>query len=101
MWSASELFVIIVCGSIPPIKPVFDLVRGKSKRAGYTESRDTGPKNSSPYYAKSSGQGSMGSDTINIVEEGRERVDAHEYHMKYNGARGIIKMTDIEVRHHS
>ena len=25
-WSASELFVIMICGSIPPIKPLYDFV---------------------------------------------------------------------------
>ncbi|KAF5131100.1 hypothetical protein E5D57_007449 [Metarhizium anisopliae] len=29
VWSASELFVIIVCGSVPPIKPVYDYILGK------------------------------------------------------------------------
>ncbi|TWU70622.1 hypothetical protein ED733_000770 [Metarhizium rileyi] len=29
VWSASELFVIIVCGSVPPIKPVYDYIVGK------------------------------------------------------------------------
>lgn len=29
VWSASELFVIIVCGSVPPIKPVYDYLIGK------------------------------------------------------------------------
>ncbi|OAQ65152.1 hypothetical protein VFPPC_06312 [Pochonia chlamydosporia 170] len=29
VWSASELFVIIVCGSVPPIKPVYDYIIGK------------------------------------------------------------------------
>lgn len=28
-WSGAELFVIIVCGSIPPIKPVYDRFYGK------------------------------------------------------------------------
>ncbi|EFY89839.1 hypothetical protein J3458_001505 [Metarhizium acridum] len=28
VWSASELFVIIVCGSVPPIKPVYDYIVG-------------------------------------------------------------------------
>jgi hypothetical protein len=29
VWSASELFVIIVCGSVPPVKPVYDFIIGK------------------------------------------------------------------------
>ncbi|KHN94962.1 uncharacterized protein MAM_07189 [Metarhizium album ARSEF 1941] len=31
IWSASELFVIIVCGSVPPIKPVYDYVVGSRR----------------------------------------------------------------------
>lgn len=44
-WSGAELFVIIVCGSIPPIKPLFDKVferrkgNGESKRGSYNSSR--------------------------------------------------------------
>ncbi|KID59830.1 uncharacterized protein G6M90_00g093400 [Metarhizium brunneum] len=31
MWSGAELFVIILCGSVPPIKPVYDYLLGKPK----------------------------------------------------------------------
>ncbi|OAA33221.1 integral membrane protein [Moelleriella libera RCEF 2490] len=31
VWSGVELFVIILCGSVPPVKPVWDILRGKPR----------------------------------------------------------------------
>ena len=77
---------------------MYDLVFGKGKRAGYTQSRDTAGSGSKRYYAKGSLGESTMSDTSRIIEQDREGVNAQEYHRSYNGAQGIIKMTDIEVQ---
>lgn len=39
IWSDAELFVIIVCGSIPPIKPLYDMAFSKNRRPGDGYSR--------------------------------------------------------------
>ncbi|KAK0515842.1 hypothetical protein JMJ35_001876 [Cladonia borealis] len=43
VWSASELFVIMTCGSIPPIKSLYDHFFGSKKhhRTGYTPYNDS------------------------------------------------------------
>jgi hypothetical protein len=35
VWSGSELFVIIVCGSIPPLKPLWDRLFAAAPSKGY------------------------------------------------------------------
>ena len=40
VWSGSELFVIIFCGSVPPIKPLYDYLVGKPN--GSSTARATG-----------------------------------------------------------
>ena len=51
-WSGSELFVIMVCGSIPPIKPLYDFIfdskshrhRGYAPHGSYERSYELGGK---------------------------------------------------------
>lgn len=40
-WSVAETFVIMVCGSIPSLKPLWDFFFGKKQRSTFSNSQDS------------------------------------------------------------
>lgn len=54
MWSGAELFVIILCGSVPPIKPVYDYLLGKPKNRRANNSGYGGFTSNTSYIRSSS-----------------------------------------------
>jgi hypothetical protein len=105
VWSGAELFVIIVCGSIPPIKPLYDMVfRKNHTRTGY------GYSNSSNRYAAKNSLKSAGSDRPFGTED-RHYMSSFDEEVGLTGTRlgekgrqilrtwGLQKVTDIRVMH--
>jgi hypothetical protein len=107
VWSSAELFVIIVCGSIPPIKPLYDLVFRKNRPRigyGYTTSghnyvQEHSLKSTSSAQPLGSGnrhlvgdlneeRGAMGVG-VGVAEKGQNRSKGG----------GITRVTDITVMH--
>lgn len=106
-WSGAELFVIIVCGSIPPIKPLYDMVFRKNRliRSGY----DWSNSNSTPSYAidntlkNSSNPHPLESADRHLMCSSDEEVGLAnpavvEMKMRVQSG-GIIKATEIRVTH--
>ncbi|ESZ98102.1 hypothetical protein SBOR_1481 [Sclerotinia borealis F-4128] len=94
VWSGSELFVIIVCGSIPPLKPYWDRwVSGKTPTAygsghgnchnSQLSSFRARRKNRMSYMKHSSGDTGSSSD--------------HVYPQNIHGDKYIQRTTDIEI----
>ena len=105
VWSGSELFLIIVCGSVPPIKPLYDMIFKKNRiRAGYgyTNSRNNYP---TKYSQKSnSSERPLESSDRNFVnlsdeEHGIVGVGAVENRRGLAKSKGIMKITDITIVH--
>jgi hypothetical protein len=93
-WSAAELFVIIVCGSIPPIRPLYEYIFGGKRHARTGYSQHSYAMDSS---LKGDGHtrpmGSMNRDSTRSPDE--ERVAMVE--MPRNASGGITKVTDVRV----
>jgi len=89
-WSGAELFVIIVCGSVPPIKPVYDRFFGKGL---HTSAGSTSKKYA--YGSRSDGSGSKhGASALDRQNRG-EYIDLETA----PPAGGIHKTTDFSVRY--
>ena len=85
-WSGAELFVIIVCGSVPPTKPIYDRFFGKSgSRIGYTKNQ---------YGCDSKAYGSNVTSSL-----GNRPTHSHDFDMEnYPPPAGYVrKATDIRI----
>ena len=102
VWSGAELFVIIVCGSIPPIKPLYDLVFRKNHRSDYDYSGS-----SNRYVAEHSLKNPRGHRPLEASD--RHLMDSSDEELGLTGVRvgekgkqiprggGVTKITDISV----
>lgn len=106
--SSAELFVIIVCGSIPPIKPLYDMVfRSDRQRTGYSYSNSANRyieehslKNNSRSRPLESGDRHLVGSSSDDEERGVVGVGVGEKGRKMMPrAGGITKVTDIMVTH--
>jgi hypothetical protein len=76
VWSSAELFVIIVCGSVPPIKPLYDMIFHHNRmRTGY---------------------GSTAGTQNNYVEEHSLKSSSSGWPLGGNGDRNPNPMTDSD-----
>jgi hypothetical protein len=89
VWSGAELFVIIVCGSVPPIKPLYDRAFGKKRRAGYTQ------QYSNEQYGM---EGSM-KRPLASSREMKHSSFSDDEPSSMTPARGITKVTDVRITH--
>lgn len=99
VWSGAEIFVIIVCGSIPPLKALWDRYVSKSKRHNYGQC-------ASPQY----GRGAMDinggyhvmrrnadHNVSSCVSSTEKEHDIGASEKKGHVELGIMAVTDIEV----
>lgn len=92
-WSAAEFFVIIVCGSIPPIRPLYEFVFGGKHRGRTGYSQHSYAMDSS---LKGDGMSRpVGSSNRDSTRSDDERVAMVQ--MPRNGSGGITKVTDVRV----
>lgn len=108
-WSGAELFVIIVCGSIPPIKPLYDLVFRKKRlgQSGYNWSSSN--SNSHNNYAK---ENSLKNPSRPLRSADRHLMSSSDEELglatagaggagekRKHTSSGITKVTDIRITH--
>lgn len=93
VWSGSELFVIIVCGSIPPLKPYWDRFLSGKKPNSY---------GSGPGSYNNSHLSSFRTRRKSRMSYVKQSVDTnsssdHVYPQTMHGDKYIQRTTDIEI----
>lgn len=108
VWSSAELFVIIVCGSVPPIKPLYDMLFNQNRmRTGYgttTTCNNYVEEHSLKSSSSAWPLGGNGDQNPNPVTDSDEERGIggigggdNEQHMHDGG--GITKVTSFRVTH--
>lgn len=77
-WSGAELFVIIVCGSIPPMKPIFDLLFTNKRRDRNGYSKNSAYPSSSPSYGSGASSKQRSSQKSTMVSNASDEIMLHE-----------------------
>lgn len=107
VWSSAELFVIIVCGSVPPIKPLYDMVFRKNRpRTGYGYTTSGNHYIQEHSLKSTSSSRPLGSGDRNLMSDSDEErgvvgvgVGVAEKGQNMPRGGGITKVTDIKVTH--
>ncbi|KAM3071006.1 hypothetical protein ACMFMG_009912 [Clarireedia jacksonii] len=99
VWSGSELFVIIVCGSIPPLKPFWDkYVTGKSPTYGSSGAGYSNNSHLSSFRRKSRAT-YIKQNYDNTTASSTDQVNSPpSHHPNIHGDKWIQATTDIEIQ---
>ncbi|QSZ29483.1 hypothetical protein DSL72_003997 [Monilinia vaccinii-corymbosi] len=96
VWSGSELFVIIVCGSIPPLKPYWDRYFSGKNPTSCGSGHDNSNNNSrlSSYQTRRKTRTSYMKQSLGDMNSSSDRICLQSMH----GDKYIQRTTDIEIQ---